>query len=247
MNKNDINMQEYEIDLLELFHYFIRKWWLFLIGGVIGGGIFFLVTSFLITPVYESSATIYILSKTTSITAALDMTTGEKLAEDFTIIAKSHPVLDDAAAQIKKDTGKDITRKQMEEMINVSDDATRLLVITAISDDPETSAIVANAVAAQTSEKMAEITKTDAPTTVESAEASQIPSSPNVLKDTGIGAVIGIGVIALLLLIDFLMNDRIISEDDIEKYLGLPTLAVLPDRDLHEVNTDKRRRGRTKS
>lgn len=247
MNNNGINMQEDEIDLLELLHCFIRKWWLFLIGGVVGGGIFFLVTSFLITPMYESSATIYILSKTTSISAALDMTTGEKLAEDFTIIAKSHPVLDDAAAQIKKDTGKKLTREQMDQMVTVSDDATRLLVITATSDDPETSAIVANAVAAQTSEKMAEITKTDAPTTVESAEASQVPSSPNVLKDTGIGAVIGIGVIALLLLIDFLMNDRIISEDDIEKYLGLPVLAVLPDRDLYDTSSSKRKKGRAKS
>ena len=83
MNNNGIDMQEDEIDLLELLHHFVRKWWLFLIGGAVGGVVFFLVTSFLITPLYESSATIYILSKTTSITAALDMTTGEKLAEDY--------------------------------------------------------------------------------------------------------------------------------------------------------------------
>lgn len=244
MNNNSIDMQEEEIDLLELLHCFLRKWWLFLIGGVVGGLIFFLVTFFLITPVYESSATIYILSKTTSISAALDMTTGEKLAEDFTIIATSHPVLDDAAKQIKQDTGKDITREQMEKMVTVSDDATRLLVITATSDDPETAALVANAVAAQTSEKMADITKTDAPTTVESAEAAEEPSSPNVLKDTAIGIVVGIGVIGLVLLIDFLMNDRIISEEDIEKYLGLSTLAALPDRDPHETKNRNRKRSR---
>ena len=39
-----------EIDLLELLHHFLRKWWLFLIGGAVGGVVFFLVTSFLITP-----------------------------------------------------------------------------------------------------------------------------------------------------------------------------------------------------
>lgn len=243
MNNNSIDMQEDEIDLLELLHCFLRKWWLLLIGGVVGGLAFFLVTFFAITPLYESSATIYILSKTTSISAALDMTTGEKLAEDFTIIATSHPVLDGAAKQIKKDTGKEITREQMEQMVTVSDDATRLLVITATSDDPETSAMVANAVAAQTSEKMAEITKTDAPTTVESAEVADEPASPNVLKDTAIGIVVGIAVVGLILLVNFIMNDRIISEEDIEKYLGIPTLAALPDRDPHET----KKRGRTKS
>ena len=230
MNNNGIDMREDEIDLLELLHHFVRKWWLFLISGAVGGVVFFLVTSFLITPLYESSATIYILSKTTSITAALDMTTGEKLAEDFQIIATSNPVLDGAAEQIKKDTGKEITREQMKKIVTVSDNATRLLVITATSDDPETSALVANAVAQQTSEKMAEITKTDA------------PISPNVLKDTGIGVIVGVGVIGLILLVNFLMNDRIISEADVEKYLGIPTLAVLPDKDPYE--TDKRRKSR---
>ena len=83
MNNNGNDMQDDEIDLLELLHHFVRKWWLFLIGGAVGGVVFFLVTSFLITPLYESSATIYIISKTSSITAALDMTTGEELAEDF--------------------------------------------------------------------------------------------------------------------------------------------------------------------
>lgn len=234
MNNNGIDMQDDEIDLLELLHHFVRKWWLFLIGGAVGGVVFFLVTSFLITPLYESSAT--------SITAALDMTTGEKLAEDFQIIATSNPVLDGAAEQIKKDNGKEITREQMKKIVTVSDNATRLLVITATSDNPETSALVANAVAQQTSEKMAEITKTDALTTVERAEAAAKPVTPNVLKDTGIGVIVGVGVIGLILLVNFLMNDRIISEADIEKYLGIPTLAVLPDKDLCE--TDKRRKSR---
>ncbi len=242
MNNNGIDMQDDEIDLLELLHHFVRKWWLFLVGGAVGGVVFFLVTSFLITPLYESSATIYILSKTTSITAALDMTTGEKLAEDFQIIATSNPVLDGAAEQIKKDTGKEITREQMKKIVTVSDNATRLLVITATSDNPETSALVANAVAQQTSEKMAEITKTDAPTTVERAEAAKKPVTPNVLKDTAIGVIVGVGVIGLILLVNFLMNDRIISEADVEKYLGIPTLAVLPDKDPCE--TDKRRKSR---
>lgn len=52
--------------------------------------------------------------------------------------------------------------------------------------------------------------------------------------------IVGVGVIGLILLVNFLMNDRIISEADIEKYLGIPALAVLPDKDPCE--TDKRRK-----
>ena len=54
--------------------------------------------------------------------------------------------------------------------------------------------------------------------------------------------IVGVGVIGLILFVNFLMNDRIISEADIEKYLGIPALAVLPDKDPCE--TDKRRKSR---
>lgn len=246
---NSTNMQEDEIDLLELLQNLLRNWWLLTIGAIVGGLIFFFATTSLITPMYESSATIYVLSKTTSISAALDMTTGEQLAEDFSVIATSNPVLDGASEQIEKDTGKRITRDQMKDMVTVTDNATRLLVITATSDDPETAEIVANAVAAQTSEKMAEITKTDAPTTVEEAEAAKEPSSPNVTKNTCMGVAAGLGVVLVILVLNFLMNDHIVSEEDVERYLGLPTLAIFPDIDPHETNNSnhKHKKGRAKS
>ena len=57
--------EEMEIDLLELFGVLIRKWKFLLlgliIGGVLAGGY-----TWLQTPVYQSTAKLYVLSSTTS-------------------------------------------------------------------------------------------------------------------------------------------------------------------------------------
>ena len=51
-----------EIDLLELFGLLLHKLWLLILCMVLAGGIGFLISSFLLTPQYESTTGVYILS-----------------------------------------------------------------------------------------------------------------------------------------------------------------------------------------
>lgn len=240
------NMRDDYIDLVALFYVLLRKWWLLLISGIVGGAIFFAVTTNLITPMYQSSSMLYVLSKTTSITSLTDLNLGNELTADFTIIAKSNPVLDGAVKRLKKEQGKTFTRNQIDKMVSVSNQASRMLIITATSDNPESAALVANAVAEETMERMSEITKTDPPTEVEKAEVSKTPISPNVKKNTLLGILAGICLAGLFLVMGFLMNDNIISEDDVENYLGLPTLALIPEdkKRASRKRKEKRRRKR---
>ena len=61
------------IDLLELGRLIWRNIWIVLIGIVAGAALAFLVTKIFITPKYQATSTIYILSKTTSITSLADL------------------------------------------------------------------------------------------------------------------------------------------------------------------------------
>ena len=75
---------------------------------------------------------------------------------------------------------------------------------------------------------MASIMKSDPPTTVESAEVSEKPVSPSLLKNTAIGILLGILLVCGVLTVRFIINDNIKTEEDVEKYLGLSTLAIVP-------------------
>ena len=66
-NRKQKEENEMEIDLVSLFFYLIDKWKLLFLGAVVGvvlaGALVFFQT-----PMYESNSTLYVLSKTTSIT-----------------------------------------------------------------------------------------------------------------------------------------------------------------------------------
>ena len=77
------------------------------------------------------------------------------------------------------------------------------------------------------------------PKIIEEGEVPTVKTSPNTKKNVMVGALAGFvlsaGVIILLtlmgvLIVRMLMDTTIKSEDDIEKYLGLTTLATIPDR-----------------
>lgn len=229
MNENLIQNEEVEIDLLELFHALLKKWWLILIGGMIGAIVMGLVTNFLITPQYESSAMLYVLNKTTSVTTMADIQIGSALSSDFAVIATSKPVIDTAIEKLEEETGKRYTRKDIINALEVHNiDDTRLLKVTITHENSQVASDMANAIAEATSSQMAEIMKSEPPTIAEWAEPSEKPSSPSLLKNVMLGFLLVAVVICAFIVVLCILNDSIKTEDDINKYLGVPTLATIP-------------------
>lgn len=221
--------EEMEIDLIELMQVLLYKWWLILIVALAGFAMAVGYTKFAVTPLYESKAMLYVLPNTTSVTSVADLQIGSAITGDFEVIATSKPVIDKAIQAIKKDEGKKFTRSQIQGMISVENkEDTRILVLKATSADPEDACMVANAMSEATAERMAEITKKDPPTTVEMAEVSKNPVSPSMTKNAILGFLFGAVLVCGILVVRFLLNDNIKTEEDVEKYLGESTLVSIP-------------------
>lgn len=216
------------IDLIALMYVLLKKWWLLLIGFVAGGAVAFVVTWQLITPIYQSSATLYMVSSTVTISSMADLQLGSALAEDFGKIVTSKTVVDRAVERLKRENGKSFTRGQIQGMLTVANTATRMLTLTTVAEDPAAACDVANAVAEEAVIRISEITKTDPPSIVEKAEVSTAPSGPNIPKNTVKGCLIGFALVALYIILRHVMNDNIRTEEDIERALGLKTLVVIP-------------------
>ena len=67
--------------------------------------------------------------------------------------------------------------------------------------------------------------------TVEEADLPVSPSSPSVRRDTFLGAVLGAMLAVILIVIRFMLNDTIKDSEDVERYLGLSVLGVIPKED----------------
>ena len=234
--------EETEIDLREILYLFKKNWLGLIIAALVGGLLALSYTFAFIAPKYESQSMLYILSKTTSITSLADLQVGTQITADFEVIATSKPVFDAAITRIEQEDNQKFTRSQLQEMVTVTNETdTRILVIKAISENPTDACIVANAVAEETADQMAFIMKSDPPTTVETAEVSTVPISPSVSTNTAIGVLLGLLLFVAYIIIRFAFNDRICTEEDIQKYLGLNTLVIVPYEEGLDTQKKKNR------
>lgn len=231
---------EIEIDLLEIFHALWRKAWLIIIGLIAGIVIAGIITKVVMVPQYTSTSMIYILTKTTSVTSLADIQMGTQLTVDFETLATSRPVIEGVIKKLKLDT----TYDELVKMVKIDNPAdTRILKISAENHDPQLAKDIANAMADVTAERVAEVMSTDKPSIVEEAVAAKAPSSPSLTKNMAIGGLIAAMLVIVIIIVRLLLDDTIKSEEDVKKYLGLNTLAMIPLED-GEVLMKKQRIGK---
>lgn len=225
MEEQQINNDEIEIDLLELVRVLVRKIWIIILCLVIGAGAAGAVTAFAITPQYEASSMIYILSKTTSVTSAMDLQLSKQLTVDFETLGKSRPVIE----AVIKDLKLDYTYEEMLDMVTVENPTeTSILKMTVQNPDPKLAADISNAMSEATASRIAEVMVTDKPSKVEDAVVPTKPVSPSMKKNILIGGLAAALVAAAVIVVMFLLDDTIKTEEDVKKYLNLNTLAALP-------------------
>ena len=162
----------------------------------------------------------------------MDLTLSKQLTADFSVLAKSRPVMNKIEEKLKADYKyKDLNYsvEQLQGMITIENPSgTSLMRMTATNSDAQLAADIANAAADAVAERISEVMVIDKPSSEEEAEKPNYPVSPNVKKNMImgglIGAVLAVGVFTLL----FLLDDTIKSEEDVRRYLQLNTLASIP-------------------
>lgn len=223
--EKELQNDEMEIDLLELFYVLMNKLWIIILCGVVGAVVAFSGTKLLITPQYTASSMIYILSETTSITSLADIQLGASLAEDFIVIGKSRPVIERVIRQLDLETNYEELASTIS-IVNKTD--THILTISVTNPDPELAADISNTLAENIKEQIADIMGTEEPNTVEEAVVPTKPSSPSTMKNTLIGGALGVLLVSAVIILLHLLDDTIKNEEDVKKYLGLNTLAAIP-------------------
>lgn len=230
--------EEIEIDLMEVFHLFLKRWWLIIGCGILCAAAAFGFTKAFVTPQYKATSMIYILSKTTSISSAIDLQLGKQLTVDFQTLATSRTVVE----RVIDDLNLDTTYEELVQQITVTNPSgSQILEISVLDPDPQLACDISNAMSDTTAERVAEVMVTDKPSTVDDAVVPKHPATPNTLKNTAIAGFIGMVLVMALLLLNYLLDDRLKTEEDIRKYLDLNTLASIPLIKNEKVSKPKKK------
>lgn len=231
------------IDIVELFFELLVHWKLIAVSTILTGVIAMLISVFLMTPMYESTSALYVLSKSTSITSLADVQLGTNLTNDYVVVAKGRPVLE----QVIKNLDLDMSFETLADMISIDNPSnSRILEVTVKDSDAKRAKLITDEIAEVVSAFIAEKMDQDPPTIIQHGYSDGKPVSPNKTKNTILGAMLGFVLACGIVILGYLLNDTIMTEEDIEKKLGLNVLGVIPYEEGEKPHGRKARKNTKK-
>lgn len=187
-----------------------------------------ILSFFIIKPTFEARTSI-IVGKPQATEGNFqnsDVIMYQNLIKTYAEIAKSERVAQSASVKLQ---GK-YTLKQVQKMINVTpQQGTQILMIKAENKDPKEAAAIINAVTSA----FVEEAKVSFPTggTIEVLDRAKVPEKPikpkkalNVAIAFFLGLMVSVG---LAFVLEY-MDKTIKTEDDVERYLGVPVIGIIP-------------------
>lgn len=237
--ENNRQYEEMEIDLKELCLTLLAKWKVIIASAVFCALLGFCFSKFLMAEKYISTTSVYISSSQAEATNYSNLQTGTMMTKDYEVLVKGRSVLETVTNQLELD----LSYETLKGMVSVNvPDSTRIVEITVETTDPYLSQDIANAVREVSSKNIVDVMGVAAVNIVETANLPEVKSAPSVAKYTVLGGMVG-GVISCGIAgILFLFNDMITTQEDVEKYLGLSTLGVIPKDDGLLADEKKRKK-----
>ncbi len=223
----DINSEEMEIDLLDLFaYYFTKLKWIiggFILAALIAG----LVTKFAITPLYTATAKMYMVSSSSqSVVDLTDLNIGTSISSDYVELLKTRPIIE----SVIKEQDLEYSYTELVNMLSLSViNDTRIIKIDVTSADPREAMQIANALADHGVSDLPKLMETPEPHIAEYAIIPVVKSSPSLAKNTVIGALLGLLLMLAIFTVKYLTDDTFKTAEDIEKEFGVMPMTVIPE------------------
>lgn len=224
MNQNfnqNQNEAAVEIDLGQLFGALWRRIWLVILCTIVGAAIAFASTVQFAVPKYKANISIYVINNGTS----SGLAAAQSLVSTYIEILKSRPALE----KIIEEADLNISTNKLQGMIKASSkDGTEIFDVAVISENREETVTIANAIATVLPEVLSAVVDKSSVKVIEPADGSDVQISPNLSKNTMLGALGGLVLSAAFIILKFLFDPYVKSEEDVSKTYNLPLLAVIP-------------------
>ena len=224
--------EEIEIDLRRVFEAILKKIWLVVIVTVLAGAMAFVYTQQFVTPLYKSKAMFYVNNSNISLgDASLSVTTGDisasrNLVKTYIVVLNTRSTLMDVIDY----AGVDYSYAQIKDMIAAAPvDETEVFEVVVTSSDPIEADKIADEITYILPKKITSIIEGTSAKIVDASIVAAAPSSPNTMRNTALGAILGmIAIMGFIALVE-IFDTTIRTEEDIDMVSNYPILASVPD------------------
>ncbi len=228
-------MNEQEIDLIELFNNIKKHTLLIIILGLLIGGVAYGISSFVLTPKYDSNTTMIVSNSTNADSQSMEQANVElsqinankALISTYSEIVKSRGIADKVIQNLDLDMDYE-SFSQKVSIEPVKD--TQIISVKVVDTIPERAQDIANETANIFKGSIGDIMKVDNVQILDGATLPERPSSPNIKKNTAIGVVLGLILGVMISIFKELADTTIKTQDDISQYFDLPVIGIIPDK-----------------
>lgn len=231
------NVKETEIDLKVILNILRKNIIPIILVMIIFAAGTFIFSKFFIEKKYEASAMLIVNNKSSE-SAAInpnEIVAAQDLAEVYAIIIKSDTVLQ----QVIDDLKLNMSYETLRNAITVSSiNSTQVIQISMIHTNAEFAKKVVESIVEIAPPIIKDKVEAGSVNLISEAKISNNgnPVSPNVTKNTLLGAFVGLVLILLVIIIKEVFNNTFKTEDDIVKTLDIPLIGVIPQIDRKEFN-----------
>lgn len=225
--------KQIEIDLIGLLNYLKKRIMIITAAVLVFAACGLLYSALFITPRYVAETRLYVLNRSSTIgVQGSDYQVSTYMLQDYQVLITGKNVTKKVVQQLNLG----MSAEQLRSKITVSaPEETRVLQINVSDTDPQLAADIANKVCEVAMQELKRLTDADAVHQVYEAEVPLHSVSPGVKKVVLLAAICGLAASIGIMTVMFILDDSIRSEEDVEHYLGLSVLGVIPDS--KEINT----------
>lgn len=181
-------------------------------------------------PVYKSTAMIYLLRQESEGSAGTVSTADFSLAlstvNDCKILLTSHKVINEVINVL----GMPITYGELQSMISISNPTqSRILEISITAPSPMDAKIIVDKLCTIGAESIMETLGIDQVNLVDEGTYNVKPANQMVTALTPVAALLVMVVVYGIFVLMYVLDDKIKTPDDVERYLGLTVLGLIPN------------------
>lgn len=239
MEKNTSVRKDSEVvDLLHVFKTLVKRAWAIALIMIIVGALAFGYTSLFVKPKYSSHVDVFV--KTSSIDVggitAANLSASQSLVNTYIEILKTRDTMEAVIENLRenpetKELAEKYTWSQLLSIVSAeSSSETEIFEITVIAEHSTDALYIARSIAKVMEDRVAYVFEDDATLkVVQEAEHYPTKVSPNITKNTLIGALVGFVLGCAFFAFFAILDDTIRNENQVIEMYDLPILAKIPD------------------
>lgn len=237
-----------QINLMDLIKLYMHRWWVLVLGLVIGGIIAGTYTTFFVTRYYVSAGSLYTINskeivqqEITDVNLSTIMVRKE-LVETYAEILTSNTFLKKVCAE----SNLGYTYEDLLRMITMtSKNETEILVIKVKSPYPKHAYVLAQTILSLAEEQISSVVDGGSVKLLDEPEYPLTYSSPDILKNTQIGMLIGLFLSLVLVYVIELLDNKVKDANQISTMFKYPVLGEIPFFVMTNKKSSRRKKRKT--